>query len=318
MPGMPVTYAASPGASASLPAVTDANGMIQATLRLPASTGLAALSVYAGGQVVTFSALAQAAAIPNFPVVTALNPKGTVVAALSGLIRFYQNAGSVNSPNGQATPDSVNQYLLANGGYSLSESGTAIGNPWVATLFAGLAGGVSVDAATVAHLSDLIAEGTPALALLSVQEDGATVGTSGVDATGVNADGSIAIMDPSAFGRASLSDYLGGFSALGHSVQATLSGVLRIVPAGTTPLGFVVASQLSAGAAVASGSGPCGNSVDLADGQTTGVRFIACDGLSAPYQISFAKQNGATVVILREAASLQLLRIPAWRLGRIG
>jgi len=126
------------------------------------------------------------------------------------------------------------------------------------------------------------------------------------DAIGVNADGSIAIMDPSAYRRSSLSDYLAGFQAQGHTIVASLAGVLRFLPGGGTPSGFVIASSLRGGAAVSWAGGTC-PLLDVQDpwmssggipASVGGVRFAGCDGASFPYQLDFLRQNGAVALDL--------------------
>jgi uncharacterized protein (TIGR03437 family) len=295
MPGVPVSYTASPGASAEVQAVTDANGQIAAAFRLPLTAGAAALAISAAGRVVSFTALAAANSIQNFPSFSQIDSKGGLTAALAAEIRYYQNQSAIGSPNGPATPASLAQFLSANGGYSASETGGVVANPWVATLFAGVSGGILIEAATLDRVRDLLSTGTPVLLELSVQQDGVPTGGAAVDAIGVNADGSIAISDPNpVFGRSTLTDYLTGFTAQGHSIQATLIAAIRIVQA-SAQNAFVIASPTSALASASSQKGPCG-SVDLLNATDTGgVRFLSCDGTQSTYELGFGAQNGAVV-----------------------
>ena len=282
LPGVSVTYSVSPGASAILPAVTDAGGRISGTFRLPLTTGVAVLSVTAANQVVSFSALAAAKTITNFPVVTASSLRASVVAALAAIIQYHQNAGALGVPNGLATPSVLNDYLLGNSGFGVSDSGAALANPWAAARFAG--GTISVEMATVDSIHDLLNAGSPVLVLLKLTVDGTVTGTVAVNAIGVNGDGSIAIVDPNpAYGASLLSNYLDGFAG----IRGTLTGAIRILPGPATPGGFVFSSPLSAAGSAASPSGDCGAALDLLDGAGTGVRFIPCDGTQSAYQLAF-------------------------------
>src|SRR5205823_4523989 len=180
--------------------------------------------------------------------------------------------------------------------------------PWVAMKFTGAAGGISIEAATLDRVRDLLSAGSPLALELAVLVDGAPAGGAAVNAVGVNADGSIVIKDLNpAFGRASLKEYLNGFAAQGHSIQASLTGVIQIVPALSTPAGFVAAAPLSAHAAADSPAGACGNAIDIFDpaiaGQAAppkpgGGRFIACDGTQSAYQLGFGTNLGASVLDL--------------------
>jgi hypothetical protein len=196
LPGIPVSYAVSPGASAVVSSMTDAAGQISATLRLQPSAGIALLSVSAGAQTVTFSAVSTAKTITGFPAFTQTNPQGGLTAALAAAIAYYQNSSAAGSPNGTATPASLNQYLAVNAGFSASETGTAAANPWIAMKFAGIAGGISIEPPNVAHVLDLLAAGSPLVLALSLQVDGTQAGSAAVDAVGINADASIAIDRP--------------------------------------------------------------------------------------------------------------------------
>ena len=329
IPGAPVSYAASPGAAAAASAVTDANGQISASLRLQPSTGIALLSVSAAGQTVTFGAFSSAKTITGFPTFTQINPQGGLIAALSAAILYYQNSSTLGAPNGLAAPAAIDQFLAANAGFTESETGTAIANPWVAMEFAGVAGGISVETPSLAHVLDLLNTGSPLVLELSVSVDGAAAGGAAADAIGINADGSIAIMDPNpAFGRASLSDYLNGFSAQGHNIQGSLAGVMRLAPALTAPGGFVGAAPASSAQSAASLSGACTNSIDIADPAAAGqaapakvgaVRFLECDGTQPVYQLSFGTRTGAAILDLAGGPALEIAAgtALAWQVTRV-
>jgi len=340
IPGTPVAYAVSPGARATVSAVTDANGRISASLRLQPAAGIALLSVSAAGQTVTFGAVSSAKTITGFPSLTQLNAQGSLIAALSAAILYYQNLGSfqnsgsfqssgtTGAPNGLASPAAINQFLAANAGFTASETGTAIANPWVAMKFAGVAGGISVETPSLAHVIDLLNTGSPLVLELSVLVDGAPAGGAAVVAIGINGDGSIAIADPNpAFGRTSLADYLGGFSAQGHNIQGSLAGVIRIAPGLTAPGGFVSAAPASSAESGASLAGSCTNSIDIADPVVAGqaapakvgaVRFLECDGTQPVYQLSFGTQPGAAILDLAGGPAIEIAAgsALAWQVTR--
>ena len=328
IPGAPVSYSVSPGATASVSPVTDANGQISASLRLQSSTGIALLSVSAAGQTVTFGAFSSAKTITGFPTVTQTNAQGGLIAALSAVILYYQNSSTLSAPNGLASPSGINQFLTANAGFTASETSTAIADPWVAMKFAGQAGGISIETPSLAHVLDLLNTGSPLVLQLNVLVDGAPAGAASVDAIGINADGSIAIMDPNAsFGRTSLSDYLSGFSAQGHNIQGSPAGVIRIAPTLAAPGGFVSAALASSAESAASLSGSCTNSVDISDPVIAGqaapakvgaVRFLECDGTQPVYQLGFGTQTGAAIIDLAGSPALEIAAgsALAWQVTR--
>ncbi len=328
IPGASVSYAVSPGASATVPAVTDVNGRITASLRLQSGTGIALLSISAGGEEVTFSALLAATSVMGFTGLTQTSVQGGPVAALAAAILYYQNSGMLGSPNGPASAAALGQFLNANGGFTSSETGTALPNPWIAMKFTGVTGGISIEAANLPHVLDLLTAGSPLVLELSVTVDGAPGGSAMVDAIGVNADGSIAIADPNpAFGQGSLNGYLYGFSAGGHNIQGSLTGVIRIAPGLSAPQGFVSAAPASSGQSAASPAGACANSIDLGDPVLSGrsapakvgaVRFLECDGTQFPYQLAFATQTGASILDLSGGPSQQIAAgsAPAFQVSR--
>jgi uncharacterized protein (TIGR03437 family) len=308
LPGVPVSYSVSPGASAAVSTVTDANGQISAALRLQAATGIALLSVSAAAQTVTFGAISATKTLTGFPAFTQADDQGALTAALAASIAWFQNTGALAPPNGRATPVSVHQYLTANGGFAKSETGTQIANPWVAMQFAGVAGGISIEPANVAHALDLVNAGSPIVLELSLLIDGAPGGGTAVNAIGINADGTIAIADPNpTFGQTSLSGYLKGFSVQGHTIQASLSGIIRIVPGLTAPAGFVSAAFANSAPSASSPAGACPNLIDIPDQALAGqsapagvgaVRFLECDGTQPAYQLAFGTQTGAAILDL--------------------
>ena len=321
--GAPVTASASPGASLQSSGVTDSNGRVAATFRLPASPGVAVGSLTSGGQVVEFSALAAPRSIQGFPVFAQADAQGGLVASLASLLRFYQNAGLLPIPNGSASLATLGAYLAANNGLAASETGVLIPNPWVAAQFA--AAGLFAETATAGRAVDLIGAGTPVLLVLNVTVDGTPGGSVAVDGIGVNTDGSVAIADPNpAFARISLSDYLAGFSAQGRTIRGTLSAVLRIgaaqLPSGASP--FVIASPLSAAATASSAQTACFalELPDPAPAGAAGVRYLYCDGTQPAYELDLTTTKAATVVDLAggRAAVLPANGTLSWQINRSG
>ncbi len=295
IPGVPVSVSASPGAIASASPVTDQNGLASVLFRLPPSAGVAVGSVSAGGQSVTFSALAAAGSVANFPAFTQTGAQTPLATSLAALIRYYQNVGTLQSPLGSSTAASLTQYLTTNNGFILSDSGDSIANPWVAGQFAGAA--PVLNSATLNQICDLLNLGTPALLDLNLTINGGAAGGTFVVAIGVNADGSIAISDPNpALSRTSLSDYLNGFTAQGNTVKALLASVISLAPA-PTGSGFTVASLLSANSATNSPAGACPG-VDILGPSGGGVRFQYCDGSQALYETDFTTNKGASITDL--------------------
>lgn len=307
--GIPVFGSASPGASIQVSGVTDANGFAYGTVRLP-YTGVAIVSMTSGGRVASFSALSAGSSLVGFPNLSqadsgtllgggtaTLSQKGSLVTSLAEILRYYQNGGNLGAPNGLATPQLLNLYLTNNGGYLASETGDPIANPWSATGFAGIRGGVSVETATRDRLYDLIATGVPVLVGLSVTVGGVQSGMTYVVATGVVPDGSIQISD-SAFGRGSLNDYLYGFtSSTGKTYLATIAALLRINPTQQAPAGFVVGATARANMNLGGPAGACNAALNLFDAaipeiatsaNVGGVRFVSCDGTQPAYQIAVA------------------------------
>ena len=262
LPGVPVTYSVSPGASAVLPPVTDSAGRVSAVLRLPLTSGVAVLSVAVAGQVVSFSALVAAKSILNFPA-----NSGGLTGALASLLRFQQNAGTLGAPNGLASDAVLGKWLAANNGLATSDSGSTIVNPWIAARFAG--GSVVLDTPSTETVRDLVNAGVPSVAILRLA-NGSSVA---VNPIAVRADGSVS----------GVSDYPDG----------TITGVIRVT--GSAPGGFVFSSPLSAEGTAASPAGDC-LKLDIPDGASTGVRFLGCTNEQPAWQLVAAPGKGGTLV----------------------
>ena len=150
--GIAVSFDSSPGASAQSSFLTDRDGQVAISFRLPLASGVAVGSLRAGGQVVEFSALAEARTIQGVPVFAESEPQGALVAVLASLIRLNQNLGVIPTSNGLATPAALNQFVSANGGIA-----DAIPNPWVAAKFA--SAGITIEDPSLDRVRDLVNAG---------------------------------------------------------------------------------------------------------------------------------------------------------------
>ena len=162
--------------------------------------------------------------------------KGALLTAVASILRYHQNRGELRGPNGPATPAALNQFLEAvlpvdvNGTPVLrrlplrrcrraNRSSISGGRP---SLREGSTCGAEPDGAAAA---DVLQQGSPALLSLALFRNGAPAGGHFVVATGVAADGSSLIQDPSSYlARTSLSDYLRGFNAGGGRLDGASCG----------------------------------------------------------------------------------------------
>lgn len=327
--GVPVTFTASAGVQLSTAsAVTNADGLAEAAVRLPSADGIAAITASAAGVAqapITFYARVAGSTLTNVPKMTmsgdaplgrgsaTIAQKGALLTSIATILRYHQNRGELTASNGPADPATLNQFLTdycsvdVNGaqvcdGYFGSGSGSEqVANLWRAADFTG---GVDivVQNPTVAAVADTIANGSPALLSLALTANGAPAGGHFVVATGVASDGSIVIQDPSPyFGRASLTDYLRGFTSGGTAWAGELRGVVQFALRSPSATRFLVGAVSQSAAVlktltidVQSPNGVCGTPIDLLDSVDgagnapggAGSRFLACDGAASSYQIS--------------------------------
>jgi uncharacterized protein (TIGR03437 family) len=273
LPGVPVRFEASPGAEViASDTLTGSGGEAEASLRLPAAEGVAAMTATAAGRVVTFTARAAAASLDNFPRLTqqvsgalgngpaSIAEKGSLLAALASIIRYHQNRGELPVPNGPAEVEALNSFLKsycapdASGGSVCDGFIPAPGgdeqwvNLWRAPAFAGGAFSIEVSAAEpFLQIRDWLAEGSPVLVALRMAADGAPAGMHFVVATGVASNGGILCFDPGGmFGRNSVNDFLSDFAAGGRVWRGAIAGVLRLAPRPAPAGGFVIASTARA------------------------------------------------------------------------
>ena len=133
-------------------------------------------------------------------------------------------------------------YPGCDGFLSNPDSGEQIVNLWRAAEFTG---GADIDVAqpTQGAIADLVAQGSPVLLSLALSLNGTPAGGHFVVATGVAADGSIAIQDPSpGFARNRLNDYLSGFNLNNVAWKAELRGAARLALRSPGPNRFLVAA----------------------------------------------------------------------------
>ncbi|HYM10930.1 MAG TPA: Ig-like domain-containing protein, partial [Bryobacterales bacterium] len=335
--GASVTFSSIAGASVSPPqAVTDANGYAQAMLRLPPADGLALATAEAGGQVVTFAAHAQDGNLSTFPTfrqaidninvgggAATIHEKGALLTALAALFRYYQDLGELSSANGPADPSTLNQFLLADGYLSFTLGGNTelVVNPARALDFVAAAADFElVPTVDLTAIRDSVNVGRPVLVGLMLHADGVDRGGHYVVATGVGADGSILIYDPSPdWNRTSLSDYLNGFAALGRTWTATILHGLRLSLQARSSRGFLSYAPGSAQLHIAANGGggyqvriPALAAFDrlvMDNGDTADLAYR--DGTATAYQLSAA----AAGVTVRGPATIGPLDAGAFRVN---
>jgi uncharacterized protein (TIGR03437 family) len=307
--GATVTFSASPGATVSpAMAVTDSNGRAAASLRLPVTAGIAAVTAQALGKIAIFDAQATGSfALSNYPQFVATSATGAEVAAAASMIRFYQNSGSMPAANGQATPASLDQFLqtLPDGYLNSSQ----LVNLWRLVNFTGSTLLVSPENTDLTAIRTLTAAGDPVMLSLALTQDGGAAGGATVVATGIASDGSVTILDPNpSLARLNLNDYIYGFASGGHSYQATVVSALRLLPKNPPADGFYLASisqpATSASApAVQSAAGSCSSALVFPDSYVFNAplpqtvltsRFVYCDGTQAVYQATLGAAASLT------------------------
>ena len=329
--GAQVTFQASSGAQVTVSStLSDATGQAGTFVRLPAAEGIALVDVEAPAVAqsgVTFAVRSAASGLANFPNLqqagsallgngtATIGQKGALVTAVASILRYHQNRGELLAPNGTADPATLNAFLkagclldskgkqLCDGFWSNADSGEQIVNLWRAADFSGGAD-VSIETPALPAIADLVAQGWPVLLSLRLSLNGTVAGGHFVVATGVAADGSLLIQDPSPlFARTSLKDYLTGFPAANGTWKADLLGAVRFIPGSSASTRFLLGAlsqpaSLMSGLTLtpASAAGGCGQQwglIDSVDASGNGpangplVSSIGvCDGSQPVYQIN--------------------------------
>ncbi len=327
--GAPVTFTPSAGLQLSAASMlSDGAGQAEVLVRLPSSEGIAAITVTAGSiaQVpVTFYVRAAGGGLTNVPKLVqagdsplgngtaTIAQKGALLTSVASILRYHQNRGELRSPNGAADPVSLNQFLtqycvvdtkgatLCDGYLSAGPGAEQIVNLWRAAEFTGGAD-VAVQPPTVAAAADVLAQGSPALLSLALSRNGVPAGGHFVVATGVAADGSLLIQDPSPyFARTSLADYLNGFATADGAWTAELRGVVQFALRSPSATRFLVGAlsqqpdlMKTLAIDIQSAAGACGAPLELVDGVDAAgnasgglvSRLRACDGAQPAYQVS--------------------------------
>ncbi len=314
--GVPLRFVASPGGAVldSSP-ITDAEGIGEARVRLPAQSGISLFSVEAGGQTTTFSARASEQVPVDYPRITQavegnlgnstlpLAQKGSLVAALAGLVRFYQQRGVAPSDNGLADTASLNHYLRS---FCTTDSaGTRIcdgfldpgtgadpqANPFRTADFASGALSLAFPEASLAGIREAIAASGPVVIGLDLKRNGQSVGVHFVTAFGILGDADLAISDPNPqFALTRLSQYTVGFAAAAANWQASPIAAIQLLPRTLTSAAFYAFS--TSPFEILSPSGGCSRPLfwpaSFANLTSTtsslNVRLQSCDGSALSYQ----------------------------------
>jgi uncharacterized protein (TIGR03437 family) len=311
-------------------AVTDSAGVAQVFARLPSAEGIAAVTVEAPSIAqapVTFYARAAGSTLANFPRFlqageavlgngsATIAQKGALLSAVASILRYRQNRGELSAPNGVADAATLNDFLkawcsvdvrgarLCDGYLSNPDSGEQVVNLWRAAEFTGGVD-IAISPATVPAVADLVAQGSPVLLSLALSRNGAPAGGHFVVAIGVAANGAIVIHDPNPFfARASLAEYLRGFTAGGANWAAELRGAADLSLRAASATRFMLAALSQSEVLlkllamdIQSASGACGAALDLGDAldaagasPTRGPlvsRLRVCSGNDSTYQLA--------------------------------
>jgi len=356
----PVRFNPSPGGTILQPdIITNGQGEAEAFLRLPAGEGVALATAEAGRQAVTFSFRVAAQSLNNFPRLTqnsedkvgngqeSLARKGSLVAAAASVLRYYQGRGELAQPNGPADTVVLNQFLRDACVFDAASNrlcdaflaafdapAEQLLNPWRVGLFTGGGVDVSVEPASTEAIRDLVASGSPVIAVLSLTLNGQPAGAHFVVAMGIDGGGSALVHDPSpALNRANLADYLNGFTNSAGAWRGVLKGAFRLLP--RAPAGGQFLVQTNADVSLSSIGGPCGATLVLPQAvavpsgtplatPSPDVRFRACPApavFTDPYQLDLSG-SGAYRAIFTELGqpsqrvALSALSPAAYRISR--
>lgn len=303
--GVALRFEASPGAAIlSATPVTGPDGTGEAHLRLPASAGIVLASVEAGGQLVTFNARSQEQVISDFPrVVQAVDgnlgnsnlplaQKGSLVAALAGVMRFFQQRGVAPSDYGLADTAALNTFLrpVSDGFLNVGATEDPQPNPFRATEFVSGALSSGFIEPTVAAIREAFMASGPIIVGLELTRNGQASGTHFVTVIGILADGDLMIADPNPqVNLARLGSYLGGFPYLGSTWRGAITAGLQLAARPAPPAFYAFSTTAFHLNSPSAGCSPVANwSASFANFSATasGTRVFlgTCDGTAGSYQ----------------------------------
>ncbi len=316
--GIPIRFAASPGASvAPVDAITNERGEASTVVRLQSSEGVALVTASGAGKVATFSARAAPSTLTNFPRQAAPDPKGAMLASVSAILRYHQNRNELPAPQGLADPAALGTFLrnfcvldtaggrICDGFLAISGTSDSFVNLWRLKEFTGGTLDIEAAGADPNTILDLLAAGSPVLVAMNLSVAGTPAGTHFVVAIGVAADGAILIHDTASPARPRLDDYMTGFVLTGQVVQGTVADILRLSPRSPSPSGFLV--EAGTDIAVRSLAGECGRELVwlgpaaiTASGiqRTNGSRHLYyCNGLEPSQIVRFSPARSFVAVL---------------------
>lgn len=328
VPGVAVSFQASPGASVELAdAVTDVHGEASASLRLPAGDSVALATATAARLVVTFQARSAPTSLAHFPAMrqnlsiplgrgaATIAERGALLASLANIIRFHQDRGDLPLPNGPADVATLNSFLaglclplagaenatLCDGFIQPAGTDEQLVNLFRLPAFLGGSADLETGPPSLETIRDWLAAGSPVLVSLRMSADGTPAGMHHIVATGVAANGGILSFDPGEFfGRNSVNDFLSPFPAGGRTWSGEMASVLRIVPKPAPTAGFSV--RASQPFSLMHAAAPCSPSLAWLDRSATASSASAgalyqsrCDGAAAQYQL--APESGASALL---------------------
>jgi uncharacterized protein (TIGR03437 family) len=293
--------------------LTDVGGYAQTRLRLPPATGLALATAESLNRLVTFAARAEDGRLTTFPNLkqgiddirlgggaASIHQKGSLLTALAGIFRYYQDRGELPAPNGLAEPAALNQFLLSGGFLPFTLNGRAelVVNLPRALAFVGDAAEFETVPTDLNSIRDAVSQRRPVLIGLMLRSGEQDRGAHYVVAIGAGPDGDLLIHDPSPdWNHTSLSEYLNGSNARTlHALRLRLGprsprGLL-VHAAGPIPLRLAAPGAIEGYylriPALASYDDP------VADGGEAAQLFYI-NGVAAQYQLLIGEGTTATV-----------------------
>lgn len=328
---IPLRFEASPGGQAvNADAVTNAEGIAQTSWRLPPQAGIALLSVQSAGSTVSFTARAAAYELASFPKLSqdqdgflgnssaTLRRKGSLVAAMASVVRFYQLRGIVPRDAGLADVNLLNSFLrdfcdpsgptpVCDGFLSSGNSSDPLPNPLRILEFT--SGVLDWEALppSMDELRQSLFSDTPVILALAMNLPGQAPGVHFVAATGIQSVGDIQVVDSHPdFSRSTISQYLNGLQTPSGLWQVQWVAAFRFVPRGARSSAFFLYGNSPI--RLTSASPSCQPAVSWpasyaeAGGSSSGASFHlqACDSNGGAYRLDVP---GPFLVTLTAASS---------------